>query len=145
MVPRVEPRGRGRSCVLRGPLVFSQSVEPRWVRINPKPELGSYSRGDWELYPLSNWNYAISLEDCGLETTGDLSVPFSSQLPPVTLSVQGREVTNWEAEDGCVKEYPEMPVFSGKAQEVRLVPYGCAKLRVTELPVLASGDRTRGR
>ena len=137
----LERRGGRRSCVTRGPLVFSLNVEASWKRVNDKPEFGEYSRGDWELRPLSKWNYAIS--ENGLEAEeGPISdIPFSGAHPPVRVKVEGREVGNWGSSDGRIPDFPADPAF-GQEESLSLIPYGCAKLRVTELPVV---EETRGR
>jgi len=131
----MEHRGGHRSCVTRGPLVFPLNVEASWKRVNDRPEFGEYSHGDWELYPLSNWNYAISENGLKAEEGHVSGIPFSSAHPPVSVKAKGREVRNWVAANGCIPDFPADPVF-GNSESLLLIPYGCAKLRMTELPVV---------
>lgn len=130
-----ESRGDRLVCITRGPLVFSINIGASWKRVNYKPEYGDYSRGDWELYPLSKWNYAITTGNL-LAVEGSVSnTPFSVDNPPIRVETEGREVRNWIAEHGCIPEFPAVPSF-GDMEKLSLIPYGCAKLRMTEIPIL---------
>ena len=65
-------------------------------------------------------------------------VPFSSVHPPLSIRVQLAPV-EWGWEDGfdtVPAVRPAKNVPAGPAEECQLVPYGCAKLRMTELPRL---------
>ena len=63
-------------------------------------------------------------------------IPFSSQNPPVTVKANVRKI-NWGYEDGyetvCAK-VPQSTEPLGDEEEISLYPYGCAKLRMTEIP-----------
>ena len=66
------------------------------------------------------------------------SVPFSSEKPSVVLKATVIPI-DWGLEDGfdtvCAKT-PANRLPIGDAREVELYPYGCAKLRMTELPFI---------
>lgn len=66
------------------------------------------------------------------------SYVFSSQNPPVMLKARVKKV-NWGLEDGfeyvCAKK-PLSYRGIGDTREILLYPYGCAKLRMTELPLV---------
>lgn len=92
---------------------------------------------DYEYHPHSDWNYAY----CGAELTKmeyDISdIPFSSEHPPVTLRAVVQKI-DWGLEDGyelvCAK-WPKSLTPLAPPEEIELYPYGCAKLRMTELPM----------
>lgn len=93
---------------------------------------------DYEYLPRSDWNYAYcgSLSAPARKAVG--KVPFSSEAPPVVLRASVRKI-GWGYEDGyetvCAK-VPHCVVPVSEPEEVLLYPYGCAKLRMTELPVV---------
>ena len=93
---------------------------------------------DYELYPKSDWNYGY----CGgnLEVVrGNVdAVPFSSEHPPVTVKTTACKI-EWGYADGydtvCDK-IPQSREPLSEEQEITLNPYGCSKLRMTEMPIV---------
>ena len=65
-------------------------------------------------------------------------VPFASQKPPVTVKAKVKKIA-WGLEDGydtvCAK-VPKSITPLEEEKEIVLYPYGCAKLRMTELPLI---------
>ncbi len=93
---------------------------------------------DYDYIPKSDWSYGYT----DVETTpifrGVSSVPFSSEHPPVTLQA-GVVPIWWGLEDGYEHLCAKVPVSRdpvGEPMEIALYPYGCAKLRMTELPLI---------
>jgi hypothetical protein len=64
------------------------------------------------------------------------AVPFSEKNPPVVVKAKVRKIA-WGLEDGyetvCAK-IPESTAAISEETEISLYPYGCARLRMTELP-----------
>ena len=123
-----------------GSLVFSLPIEH-------EKKMYEYTRDgverkfpycDYELHPTSDWNYGY----CGgsLEVLrGDVdAVPFSSEHPPVTVKTTACKI-DWGYADGydtvCDK-VPQSREPLSEAEEIILHPYGCAKLRMTEMPIV---------
>ena len=138
VTPRFEERPHGLSCVRCGSLVFS-------VPIRFETKMYEYERNgverrfpycDYELTPVSDWNYAYCSDSLTAERTVVGDVPFSSVNPPVTIKTSVRKI-DWGFEDGydsvCAK-VPESTVPVSEETEIALYPYGCAKLRMTEIP-----------
>jgi hypothetical protein len=94
---------------------------------------------DYEYIPKSDWNYAYAGRTLEVEnrTLGD--VPFSSQEPPVVIRAKVKKI-DWGLEDGyetvCAK-VPESREPISEERDMLLYPYGCAKLRMTEIPLLS--------
>ena len=99
---------------------------------------------DWQVFPNSQWNYALALSEPGLEKVRveELPVgisPFALAEAPVKLSVEARKVPTWRAVDGVADPVPESPITSTESIEtITLVPYAAAKLRITSFPELKS-------
>jgi len=116
-----------------GALFFSVPVEYEVTRC--KLEQPYYED---EYTPTSDWNYAYCSPKLELEHHPVGKIPFSEKNPPVTIKVDVKKI-NWGYADGyewlCAK-VPESREPISEAKEIRLIPYGCAKLRMTELPII---------
>ena len=98
---------------------------------------------DWQVYPTTPWNYALSLDaseparSIGVSESEVGDNVFSIKQAPVRLSIKARKVPAWRAEDGVAEPVPQSPVSSDQPEEnVTLLPYAAAKLRISAFPVL---------
>lgn len=120
-------------AVERGPLVFSYGIGESWLKLRDRG-----MTADWQVYPTTQWNYAIAVTPEDAERSVSVSEspvgkhPFSRKAAPVELRVKARKLLSWRAEDGAANTVPPSPVSSDQPQEsIRLVPYAAAKLRIT--------------
>jgi uncharacterized protein len=120
------PRPGDAITLERGPLVFSLGVPARWTKVG-----GEEPHATCEVHPTARWNYAIDPDDILLVRQPVAENPFTNA--PLRLHVTGRVVPDWTLEHSAAAAPPPSPVkVSGEA--LVLIPYGCATLRVTELP-----------
>ncbi|KAJ7451471.1 hypothetical protein B0H11DRAFT_313277 [Mycena galericulata] len=120
-------------AVSRGPLVYSLNVDFSTT------VLATYAlnASDLQFSPTSAWGYALSTAN--LVYNGDYSsalpqYPFSQNNPMVTISANVCPIS-WPEDLNSAAEPPASPASCSGAQvRVQLVPYGNAKLRMTELP-----------
>jgi len=138
MPVRTELRYHNSISILRGPLVFSFAVGDEWRQIG-----GELPHADWEVYPTTPWNYALKLDPerpeqyLTVETRPVGQRPFSPAGAPVSLHLEGKRVEGWKMDQNAAGPLPPSPVSSDQALEtLRLIPYGCTHLRVTEFPML---------
>lgn len=132
--------GFNRSLVLeRGPLLFSLQPKPEWRKLIDRPT----EADDYEVYPKSDWNYALLLDKAQLARSVQVQeaplspAPFDGDHPPVSLRVQGVLVSSWTLVDNSAGTVPWSPVSlpnNPSTTELTLIPYGSAKLRVTAFP-----------
>ncbi|MBE6541965.1 MAG: hypothetical protein E7672_05915 [Ruminococcaceae bacterium] len=139
-VPDFVDRPYDLKAVRCGSLVFSVPIE--YEQKIDECMCGSlqlkYPYCDYEYIPKSDWNYAYSSFDLELKKNAVSSIPFSSKEPPVTVKAKVQKIA-WGYEEGyntfCAK-VPESRFPLTEEQEIELYPYGCAKLRMTELPLI---------
>ena len=57
--------------------------------------------------------------------------------PPLVMTARGIRIPEWGMKDNSADVPPLSPVKpDGDPEIISLVPYGCAKLRITEFPVM---------
>ena len=118
--------------------MFSLPIKAKWVM--KEYEKNGVERKfpycDYELLPESPWNYGFA-GDCFTVRENEVTdIPFSFDHPPVTISAKMAPV-QWDYADGYDSVANVTPVSSravGEAQEIDLIPYGCTKLGMTEMP-----------
>ena len=138
--PHFAARPTGLKAVEYGPLVFALPVRAEY-RMREYVRNGverKFPYCDYELIPQSPWNYgfassALAVEECPVDET-----PFSSVHPPLRIRAELAPVEwDWEDDFDTVPAVrPAKNVPAGPAEALHLIPYGCAKLRMTELPRL---------
>lgn len=132
----------GLRTVACGSLLFS-------VPIKSQCQLSEYVRCDVErkfpycdyrLEGISEWNFGFADRVLSVESRAQKpeSVPFDSKDPPLVVRAKLCHI-DWEPEEGyeylCAK-HPTGCQALDEPFEAELYPYGCAKLRMTELPAV---------
>ena len=139
MQPRVTRWFQNSIALERGPLVFSHSPGESWVKLRDRG-----MTADWQIFPTSGWNYGLMVDK---HSAAALQVvekdvparPFASSDAAVQIRVPGKRLTKWRSEDGVALPLPVSPVESDEAEEdLTLIPYAAAKLRVTAFPQIAN-------
>jgi uncharacterized protein len=143
MMPVLHKRERGAIAVSRGPLVYSLKIDEDWRRVHEDLPYRELPHADWEVYPLSSWNYGLLLDENHLSQAISFhenpvsKLPFSPEGAPVNAVVQGRRLPEWGQKNGSALPVPPSPVESSEPlQPLTLIPYGCTNLRITEFPLL---------
>ena len=139
MKPRIT-RWHNRSVAFeRGPALYSLPIGIDWKKVKDR---GLAS--DWEANPTTAWNYAVAVDERRPEETVAVvereaaGTPFTAKGAMVELRVNGCRLPQWTEYEGSAGPLPASPAESSeKNEELTLVPYGAAKLRITAFPELA--------
>ena len=142
----------------RGPLTFSLKIGEKWVKYDGRERSSEKRVIDevmkwpaYEVYPTTAWNYGLILDTTNpansfevIKKQGPVAAqPFTPEAAPIELRAKARKIPEWKIdEQGLVGVLPQSPVTSGEPMEtVRLIPMGCARLRISAFPAVSSnGD-----
>ncbi len=129
--------------VVKGPLVYSLPIVEKIVRIHEEDPMKQLPHGDFELYPASEWRYALDLsgKNYGLtyeELEYESSGVFSPANAPSCVYAHARLVEGWGITNGSCNEIDQNLKPSGDIKIIKLIPYGCTNLRITEFPIVKS-------
>jgi hypothetical protein len=127
---------RGSVYVMRGPLLFALDIGEKWKKLDQKGETA-----DWEVDPTTPWNYGLMVnrnnpqQSFVIDYDKMTAQPFSPRGAPISIRAKGIRIPSWKMEDNSAGLLPQSPVKqSGATETITLIPYGAAKLRITEFP-----------
>jgi len=135
----------------RGPLVYSLQIGEEWTRVNADKPHRELPHGDFEVRPTTPWNYGLVLDPARPEASVAFEErplgerPFSPEGAGVVARAHGRRVPAWKLQNGWAGEVsradpawarPHPADSTGPLEQVRLLPYGCTNIRVSEVPLL---------
>ena len=128
----------GLKSVKCGSLIFALPIvyEKRMFEYERNGVERKYPYCDYEYIGRSEWRYGFTGKELNAEEQNVNEIPFSSEHPPVTISTTVQPI-EWDYEDGfetvCAKLPTDTKPLDNEVR-VQLYPYGCAKLRMTQMP-----------
>ncbi len=138
---RAEKRYNDAIAIHRGPLVFSLKIGERFEKL--KSNHATLPSADWAIHPTTPWNYGLILDGEDLEKSIQVKVagpgqtPFANDQAPVALTVKGKLLPQWGMVNNSADAPPASPAPTAEpAVDLKLVPYGCTRLRITEFPTV---------
>jgi hypothetical protein len=141
----------GAASIERGPLAYALQPAEEWRRLD-----GEDPPRSWEVTTRDRWNFGLVLgpEEDPVSTIGvfqSANWSFDAEREPWRrpflsldvrrLTVKARRIPAWQLDwTGLVAPLQPGPVKSSEPiEELRLVPMGCARLRIAAFPVIGSG------
>jgi DUF1680 family protein len=117
-----------------GPLSYSLRIVEQWSTS------GSREWPEYTVAPKSDWNYALSTESITVhKQTAPTDEPWRTDTAPIELRAKGRRLPEWKLRDFMVDPLPPSPAVSTEPEEeLTLIPMGCARLRISCFPELAT-------
>ncbi len=139
--PHLQPRPNAMAVAEYGALVFSLPLTVSWNKLEYERDgvERKFPYCDYELTTDDEWRYGFA---DGKLTVRELPVdksvaPFSDTQPRLVLEMALNRVA-WNENPDCPTVASALPVSAepiGEPEQKVLFPYGCAKLRMTEMPI----------
>ena len=139
----------GSVSVDRGPLTYSIKIGEEWRRLE---EAGQYNHPtphlfeNYEVYPTNDWNYGLCLTEENIHSCVSVQtvaseiadMPWTLENAPVVLRARVKKIPQWTLEDDMAAELQPSPAYTECEEEsVEMIPLGCARLRISCLPVVS--------
>ncbi|MBQ4337220.1 MAG: hypothetical protein IJC34_08510, partial [Lentisphaeria bacterium] len=97
---------------------------------------GNFNYCDYELFAEESWNYGFAGNEFQYEEQEMGEVPFSEKNPPCVIYTDMQQIP-WQLNEnsvGVAAPLPESCKGIAPVERKKLIPYGCTKLRMTEMP-----------
>ena len=138
--PFFKKRPNNLYALQMGSLLFSVPVkyEKKMKEYTKKGVERKFPYCDYQLIPKTPWNYAfcdMDFEVCRKEVG---SIPFSESNPAVTIKANMKKISwghKFPYKSICAKKPGSRKPISD-LQQIELYPYGCSRLRMTEMPLI---------
>ena len=139
-IPYLKERPNNLYALQAGSLLFSVPIEyeKQMREYTKKGVERKFPYCDYEFIPKTPWNYGFADTDFEVVFNGISDVPFSQEKPPVSIKANMQQI-NWGLKfpyRSIARKTPKATEPISKTQEIELCPYGCARLRMTEMPIL---------
>jgi hypothetical protein len=125
-------------------LVYALRLDERWEK-GSEPREGDY----FSVYPTQPWNYGLLqevIDNPALLKVQVKPVPqnfvWNIAHAPIEITASAKKIPNWKVVDGVARQ----PVtdrtgrykgeVSDTVETIRLIPYGCTKVRIVAFPVV---------
>ena len=138
--PRLKERPNNLVALQMGSLLFSVPVEYE-KKMREYTRFGverKFPYCDYQFIPRTPWNYGYAGTDFEITRNEIGEIPFSQSNPPVTIRAKMKQI-EWGLKfpyRSIARKTPTSTNPVSDLQEIRLCPYGCARLRMTEMPIL---------
>lgn len=136
--PYLKKRPNDLYALQMGSLLFSVPIkyEKKMREYTKKGVERKFPYCDYQFVPQTPWNYGYSDDDFAVKFNGIGDIPFSQENPPVTIKANMQKI-NWGLKfpyRSVARKIPKSRTPVSAAEKIDLCPYGCAKLRMTEMP-----------
>lgn len=138
--PFLKERPNDLYALQMGSLLFSVPIkyEKQMREYTKKGVQRKFPYCDYQFIPQTPWNYGYADMNFEFEYKGVGDIPFSQENPPVTIKASMQQI-EWGLKfpyRSIARKTPKSRKPISNVQEIELCPYGCARLRMTEMPIL---------
>ncbi len=137
------------NAIERGPLVYALKIGEKWEKVTNTRDPERYGKEYWEVRPTTSWNYGLLNSQVknadSLMMVAEKPVspnPWNPENAPVELNTRGIRIPSWQLFNEMAGPLPWSDMYkmdlgeNPSVEEITLIPYGCATLRISEFPVL---------
>ena len=138
--PFLKERPNDLYALQMGSLLFSVPIkyEKQMREYTKKGVERKFPYCDYQFIPQTPWNYGYADTNFEIDYKGVGDIPFSQANPPITIKAKMQQI-NWGLKfpyRSIARKSPKSITPISKIQELELCPYGCARLRMTEMPII---------
>lgn len=138
--PYFKERPNNLYALQMGSLLFSVPVayEKKMREYTKKGVERKFPYCDYQFIPKTPWNYGYADSDFEIIHNKIGDIPFSQDNPPVSIKANMRQI-DWGLKfpyRSIARKTPKSRKPVSKLQKIELCPYGCARLRMTEMPLI---------
>jgi hypothetical protein len=139
-MPYLKKRPNDLYALQMGSLLFSVPIayDKKIREYTKKGVERKFPYCDYQFIPKTPWNYGYAASDFEITYNEVGDIPFSQVNPPVTVKAKMQQI-DWGLKfpyRSIARKIPKSRVPITAVQETELCPYGCARLRMTEMPML---------
>ncbi len=139
-IPYLKQRPNNLYALQMGSLLFSVPVSysKKMREYTKKGVERKFPYCDYQFIPETPWNFGFSDDDFEVVYNNVGDVPFSQENPPLTIKANMQKI-NWGLKfpyKSIARKTPKSREPISEREKINLCPYGCAKLRMTEMPIL---------
>ena len=136
--PYFKKRPNDLYALQMGSLLFSVPVayEKKMREYTKKGVERKFPYCDYQFIPKTSWNYGFADVNFEVKYNGVGDVPFSQSKPPVSIKAKMQKI-DWGLKfpyRSICRKTPKSVKPISDVQEIELCPYGCTRLRMTEMP-----------
>ena len=138
--PKLVNRPHALKTAEYGPLVFALKIgnEKKKIEYEARGVDRTFPYCDWSISPTSEWQFGFASDTLTPVEHPEQESAFMEVSPMLTLRANLVPL-DWGYRDGYTNVCAMTPKSrkpQGEARKVELYPYGCAKLRMTEMPLI---------
>lgn len=138
--PYFKERPNNLYALQMGSLLFSVPVayEKKMREYTKKGVERKFPYCDYQFVPKTPWNYGYADSDFEIIRNKISDIPFSQDNPPVSIKANMRQL-DWGLKfpyKSIARKTPKSRKPISEVQKIELCPYGCARLRMTEMPLI---------
>lgn len=139
-IPYLKKRPNDLYAMQMGSLLFSVPIayDKIMKEYTKKGVERKFPYCDYQFVPKTAWNYAYSGTDFEISYNEIGEIPFSQTNSPVTVKADMKQI-EWGLKfpyKSICRKTPKSGEPVSDVQKVELCPYGCTRLRMTEMPLL---------